>query len=88
MLKNKQSWTFGGALSAFDDLFADFNKKLPNGCPVESAEKSPRFSNYRVITDDNCLTLEIDLPGVNPSDVKLNAVGNKLVIEGPVFVNR
>jgi HSP20 family protein len=58
-----------------DDLFGRFFERHEN--PL--ASWMPRMESYR---KDNEYVIRIDLPGVNPNDVNIQAEGNVLTITG------
>lgn len=60
-----------------DSLFKDLEKNL-------SRNKLGRFGNADIYEKDNSLFYEIELPGLNKQDVKVQKRDNKLVVAGKV----
>ena len=61
----------------FDQLFSSYVNQ--NQAPISRNTAL----NYRIISEDNAAVAEIEVPGVEPSDVKVKIEGRSLSVETP-----
>lgn len=72
--------------SLLNDLFGNFftsstvTEKRVDAYEVRGNDAG---SSYRSKSDDKCMVLEIDLPGVSRDSVKLWVDGNRVIVESP-----
>lgn len=64
-------------------LFSEFDQ-LFNQLATQQAPVSRNTAlNYRIISEDHAAVAEIEVPGVEPSDVKVKIEGRSLSVETP-----
>ena len=64
-------------------LFAEFDQ-LFNQLATQQAPISRNTAlNYRIVSEDHAAVAEIEVPGVDPSDVKVKIEGRSLSVETP-----
>ena len=65
-------------------LFNEFDHLLSQMAAFQQAPVSRNAQlNYRIISEDNSAIAEIEVPGVEPSDVKIRIEGRSLSVETP-----
>ena len=65
-------------------LFAEFDQLFNQVAQLQQAPVSRNTAlNYRIISEDNAAVAEIEVPGVEPSDVKVRIEGRSLSVETP-----
>lgn len=82
----RRSDDFIGGL--FDDLFGTWRTSQS----TQQVVPGTGLRGYRTSSDKDGMTLEVELPGVNPKEVTLEATDNQLVVQGSrgekTFTNR
>lgn len=66
------------------DLFGDLFGSTWSSKTVERVEENTNsgLRSYRSASDDDGMTLTVDLPGVDPKTVRLSVGGDKVVVSG------
>lgn len=65
-------------------LFAEFDHLFNQMSQYQQAPVSRNTAlNYRISSEDNAAVAEIEVPGVDPSDVKVRIEGRSLSVETP-----
>lgn len=65
-------------------LFTEFDQLFNQVAQLQQAPVSRNTAlNYRIISEDNAAVAEIEVPGVEPSDVKVRIEGRSLSVETP-----
>jgi HSP20 family molecular chaperone IbpA len=67
---------------AMDDLFSSVKKTTHTVVRASIWDDVASSRSYRSISDESGVTLEVDLPGVDPKDVSLWQGSNQLIVEG------
>jgi HSP20 family protein len=62
-----------------DDLFDRFISKADLASHLEPSANSPRLESF---IEGDKLIVRIDLPGIDPEDVEVSALGNMLTVKG------
>lgn len=80
------------AKDPFSDMFGDLfaSKKLTER--VEQDATHSRLRSYETKSDDDGMTLYVDLPGIDPKTLKVEVGGSQIVVSGAnagkTFTNR
>lgn len=65
-------------------LFSEFDQLLNSLNQAPFATSNIRNSlNYRITSEDDAAVAEVEVPGVDPSDVKVRIEGRSLTVETP-----
>lgn len=65
-------------------LFSEFDQLLNSFNQAPLAQSNNRNSlNYRITSEDDAAVAEVEVPGVDPSDVKVRIEGRSLTVETP-----
>ena len=65
-------------------LFNEFDQLFNQLAQVQQASVSRNTAlNYRILSEDNAAVAEIEVPGVEPAEVKVRIEGRSLSVETP-----
>ena len=65
-------------------LFSEFDTLFNQIAQIQQAPISRNTAlNYRITSEDNAAVAEIEVPGVDPTDVKVRIEGRSLSVETP-----
>jgi len=65
-------------------LFSEFDSLLNSFYQAPFAQSNSRNSlNYRVTSEEDAAVAEVEVPGVDPSEVKVRIEGRSLTVETP-----
>ncbi len=70
---------FGKFETLMEDMFGSISEE--KGGTLPSARRVVDSATYRTTANDKTMTLEVDLPGVDPHDVGLSYVDGRFVVE-------
>ena len=71
---------FGKFETLVEDMFGSISSEKGGTLPARRIVDS---TMYRTTSDEKTMTLEVDLPGANPSDVTLSYTDGRYVVEAP-----
>ena len=64
-------------------LFNEFDQLFNQLAQVQAPVSRNTALNYRILSEDNAAVAEIEVPGVEPTDVKVRIEGRSLSVETP-----
>lgn len=64
-------------------LFSEFDQLFNQLAQAQAPVSRNTALNYRIISEDNAAVAEIEVPGVDPSEVKVRIEGRSLSVETP-----
>ena len=64
-------------------LFNEFDQLFNQLAQVQTPVSRNTALNYRILSEDNAAVAEIEVPGVEPADVKVRIEGRSLSVETP-----
>ena len=64
-------------------LFAEFDHLFNQMAQQQAPVSRNTQLNYRILSEDNAAVAEIEVPGVEPSEVKVRIEGRSLSVETP-----
>lgn len=64
-------------------LFSEFDQLFNQLAQAQAPVSRNTALNYRILSEDNAAVAEIEVPGVEPADVKVRIEGRSLSVETP-----
>ena len=64
-------------------LFSEFDELFNQLAQAQAPVSRNTALNYRILSEDNAAVAEIEVPGVEPSEVKVRIEGRSLSVETP-----
>lgn len=64
-------------------LFSEFDQLFNQLAQVQAPVQRNTALNYRILSEDHAAVAEIEVPGVDPADVKVRIEGRSLSVETP-----
>jgi HSP20 family molecular chaperone IbpA len=64
-------------------LFSEFDHFFSDLARSQTPVSRNTALNYRILSEDNAAVAEIEVPGVNPSELKVRIEGRSLSVETP-----